>query len=177
MTHRLPSSNCIDIQFSSPSIQVFTSNIQYSNIISSTQQSYYTYEHIGINIYCYDQRKCVQHSTEELKWNGPAEMLSKTTRYIIHNPFNNHQPPTSNHIKSIQNALTKSVPRFCWGTQGTWFLMEFILVLDFRLPWHLPLPKYNHKHKHTLISKHHNILHQIYCSTQEHNHISVGLRD
>ena len=65
-------------------------------------------------------------------------MLSKTTRYIIHTPFKNHQPPTSNHIKSIQNALEQSVPRFCRGNQGTWFLMEFILVLDFRLPWHPP---------------------------------------
>ena len=41
MTHRLPSSNCINIQLSSPSIQVFTANIQYSNITSSPVQSYY----------------------------------------------------------------------------------------------------------------------------------------
>ena len=92
-------------------------------------------------------------------------MLSETTRYIIHNPFNNHQPPTSNHIKSIQNALKQSVPRFCRGTQGTWFLMEFILVLDFRLPWHPPSQNtIKITNTHTLISKHHNILHQIYCN-------------
>ena len=105
-------------------------------------------------------------------------MLSETTRYIIHNPFNNHQPPTSNHIKSIQNALKQSVPRFFRGTQGTWFLMEFILVLDFRLPWHPPSQNtIKITNTHTLISKHHNILHQIYCNPKTKQFFFVGLRD